>query len=217
MSTFRTAVTSAIGAALMLLTACATPASAPAGGAASLPGTDAPRPGTANVEPSPPSGEVVGEGTVLDAGAGPSLCLGAVMESFPPQCEGIPLLGWSWEDLNDAETAAGVTWGAYAVIGTYDGSRITVTRNPMQLALYDPLPVEDPTGGEPGDIDEATLADIQEQLPPLLGAHLLESWPERGRLWTRVVWDDGTLQTTVDETYGVGVVVIVSALRSLAA
>lgn len=89
-------------------------------------------------------GEVVGVGTVMDTGR-PELCLGAVAESFPPQCSGIALEGWDWSRVGPTfEESGDVRWGGYAVFGTFDGETFTVTQEPVTSALYDPAPVDDP-------------------------------------------------------------------------
>lgn len=163
--------------------------------------------------PGLPDGEVTAQGTVLDTGDDPQLCLGAVAESYPPQCTGIPLADWTWEGLDGSESASGVTWGAYAVQGVYDGSVFTVTAPPVMLALYDPMVPDDPTNGEPGPADEETLLAVQEQVHADLGADVLSSWPQDGRLWVQVVWDDGTVQDAADAAYGDDVVLIRSALH----
>jgi hypothetical protein len=165
--------------------------------------------------PSPPAGEVLAQGTVMDVGGAVELCLGPIAESYPPQCSGIPVEGWSWEGIEGWETSGDVTWGAYAVQGTYDGSSFAVTADPVMLALYDPMAPADPTGGEPGTASEAELTEMQDALPALIGDGLLASYPENGWLWVDVVWDDGTLQDAADETYGEGAVVIRSALRDV--
>ncbi len=95
----------------------------------------------------PPDGEVVGVGTVMDTGQGdPELCLGAIAESYPPQCSGIPITNWDWAPVKDTSESSGTTrWGSYAVTGTYDGETFTVTKEPMSSALYDPAaPAENP-------------------------------------------------------------------------
>jgi len=195
-------------AAAGLLTACASGADA---GAA----PDAPvGQSLGSLDPGLPEGEVIAEGTVLKDAAGARLCF-AVMESYPPQCGGLPVAGWTWDGLEGAETANGVTWGAYAVQGTYDGEALTVTQPPILLALYDPMMRDDPTGGVPGDTAESRLLEIQEELPGRLGADLLGSWPQDGRLWVQVVWDDGTWQDAADADFGDDVVVIESWLREV--
>ncbi len=192
-------------AALALLTGCATPGTGTAGDA----------PAGAATPPAPPAGEVIAQGTVMDVGGDVELCLAGVAESYPPQCSGLPMTGWSWEGVDGAETAGEVTWGAYAVQGLYDGESFTVTEDPIVLALYDPMAPADPTGGEPGTSDEATLATIQDESIAVFGEDFLSSWTRDGWLWVQVVWDDGSWQRVVDELYGDGVVVIVSALQAV--
>jgi hypothetical protein len=104
---------------------------------------------TSSEAPAPvPDGQVSTDGlvTVLDPGTGPELCLGAVAESYPPQCGGPAVAGFEWGDVG-AERAGGVTWGSYALIGTYDGTTFTVT-DATPAALYDPAaqPQQDPLG-----------------------------------------------------------------------
>jgi len=96
----------------------------------------------------PPAGEVLGVGTVMDTGkpTGPELCLGAIAESYPPQCSGVPLAGWDWATVGKTFESSGDTrWGGYAVQGTYDGTTLTLTQEPVSSALYDPAaPAQDP-------------------------------------------------------------------------
>lgn len=156
---------------------------------------------------------MVAQGTVMDVGGEAELCLGAVAESYPPQCSGLPISNWTWDSIEGSETSGDTTWGSYAVQGTYDGEELTVTKPPIMLALYDPMMPEDPTGGEPGAGDEETLLAIQEDLPDALDDAYLGSYPENGWLWVDVVWDDGTWQKAADDDYGDGTVIIRSALR----
>lgn len=111
---------------------------APASGAGSTPSSSTGSPSTPG---GAGAGELTGVGTVLDRGQGPQLCLGGVRESYPPQCEGPPIVGWDWATAPDTRTAAGVTWGDYAVTGTWDGSVFTMTRPPVGVQDYrGPLP-----------------------------------------------------------------------------
>lgn len=72
-----------------------------------------------------------GSGTVLENEThGPELCLGAVATSLPPQCSGIPLVGWDWNKVEGEEKAQKSTWGSYQVTGTYDGKTLTPTEPP---------------------------------------------------------------------------------------
>lgn len=70
---------------------------------------------------------LLGGGTVLDSGRGPELCLGPVLASYPPQCGGPQIVGWRWPE-EGVERAAGVTWGVFGLLGTYDGRRFTLHR-----------------------------------------------------------------------------------------
>ena len=71
-------------------------------------------------------------GLVLDTHKNrpPLLCLGAVMESDPPQCyEGIPMEKWNWEDVRVGEGKQPYPWGVYGdyeLTGRYDGKTFTV-------------------------------------------------------------------------------------------
>lgn len=216
MSTLRTpaviAAASLVG--LLTLSACAAVPDAPPSAS-----SDAPTGHSASAwEPAAPQGEVVGTGTVMDVDGSVEFCLGPIAESYPPQCAGIPLDGWSWDRVDGAESSDSIRWGAYALTGTYDGSVFTVTGEPMLLALYDPVAPDDPTGGETGTATDAELLEIQEELPARLGektSTYLGSYPADGRLWVEVVWDDGTLQKAADDDFGEEVVIIRSALRAI--
>ena len=160
------AVLSVLGA----LTACSTEEgmravdNAASGDSAS----DAPASGV----PTPvPDGEVRTSGlvTVLDDGQGPQLCLGAVAESYPPQCGGPTVADFEWGDVG-AEEAGGVTWGSYALTGTYDGTTFTVT-DAIPAALYDAR-AEPETGALEPASDDATTTDTKKVTPQDLDATL---------------------------------------------
>jgi hypothetical protein len=168
-----------------------------------------------NVVPGLPDGRVIGVGTVLDSAGDVQLCLGGVMESYPPQCSGIPLDGWSWEGVEGSETSGETTWGAYAVYGTYDGERFTNTDPPIMLALFDPVAPEDPTGGVDGTTPAAKLTRIQDDISARLGRDALTMVSDRGYVWLQVVWDDGTMQDAADAEFGDDVVIVTSSLREV--
>lgn len=68
------------------------------------------------------------QATVLQQGEDdPVLCLGGVMESFPPQCGGPTVAGLDWDEVPDAQSASGTTWGTGWLVGTYDGETFTLT------------------------------------------------------------------------------------------
>ncbi len=208
----RATAAAATALAALLLCSCATPRDG-----ALTPGAEPPRFG--DVQPAPPEGDVVGTGTVMDKPRGDGraieLCLGAVAESYPPQCGGIPLEGWDWGAVEGEEAAADHTWGAYAVTGRYDGATFTVSGEPIPLALFDPPAAEDPTGGEAGTTSEAELARVQQSIADRQGEtpFILGSGAYGGYVWVDVVWDDGTLQDAADAEFGDGVVIVQSVLR----
>ena len=157
--------------------------------------------------------------TVMDTGS-PELCLGAVAESYPPQCRGIPLVGWSWRDqAGHFERSGNVRWGLFATTGTFDGTTFTV-RDAVPAALDDPGPLPaEPTPCEDvatADCDRPTeqrIAEIGEELTSLPG--MLTIVPSRFVVHADVAHDDGSLQAWADEAYGPGVVAIGSALEPL--
>lgn len=161
--------------------------------------------------------EVRALGTVLDDGSGPQLCLGPVAASYPPQCAGPPVEGWDWEALEGDETAAGVTWGVYAVWGDWDGETFTVTRDPIMAALYDPM--VDPDAANPwdetlpeGPLAEAEAVDVQAELDDAVPDGLATA-AVNGRVVLEVRFDDGSLQRAVDDRYGKDAVLVISSLK----
>ncbi len=201
-----------LAAPVLLLTAGAPPTS-PGEGGDVVPGG----PGEPVVIAAP--GEVVGQGTILQMdGQDAQLCLGPIMESYPPQCSGPVIAPWEWPEDGMYESSNGVTWGAYAVTGTWDGVEFTPTSAPIPLALYDPIrPEPDPRldPANAGDNPAELLTRAQDELSAWTSAAVLTSYAENGYVWATVYYDDGTLQSYVDEIYGPDVVVIVSALRDL--
>ena len=199
-------------AAALLFAACAS--ASPAGDAGDGVTIDPVEPPSAIAA----NGEVLGQGTVLQIeGEQVNLCLGAVMESYPPQCSGPEVLGWDWASVDGAESASGVTWGTYAVQGTWDGERFTVTQPPIMLALYDPMVVPDPKRdpANAGETAEAELLRIQTEVHELGTVDVLHSGAENGYLFVGVVYDDGQIQHYFDQLYGSDVVVVESALRPI--
>ncbi len=195
-----------IAAAIALLVAgCASPG----GAAPSAPGapttlTDLPTPST--------DAPALGIATVLEDGDGDVLCLGAVAESAPPQCDGPELLGWDWEAFEHQETG-GVRWvQGVAIEGTYDAGAhaFTQTGEPMSAAAITLPAVEVPAG----ELDEARIAAVQAELMALEREDVLGASGQEGIVVLDVVYDDGSMQAALDEHYGEGVVFVVSALRA---
>ena len=207
MSGMTTATTAVLAAsALLLLSACS-------GNNGSTDGdTDATwEPGRAALP-----AEVAAVGTVLEKDGTPMLCLGAIAESYPPQCSGPEVVGWDWAAVDGEEAASGVTWGSYAVWGDWNGETFTVTREPVLTALYDPMadpdapnPRDDalPPGALPEAEAEPVRAELEHAVPDLLTTGFVN-----GRVVLEVQFDDGALQAAVDERYGDDAVVVISAL-----
>lgn len=118
-----------------------------------------------------PDGEVRTSGLVMviDDGDGPELCLGAVAESYPPQCGGPALADFDWGDAG-SEEASGVRWGSYALTGTFDGTTFTVT-DAIPAALYDTMaaPEEEPLAAA---CDSPTTTDTVKATPEDMDATL---------------------------------------------
>ena len=179
----------------------------------------APSPSEAAPGPAPEPPAATGRvssarlGLVLDRET-PQLCLGPVALSIPPQCSGLPLVGWRWSEHPEHERQDGVRWGSFAVTGTWDGERFTVT-DAIPAALYDVPPSEepndDPAWPTPSPAlsadDLAALADETEVLPGRLSAS-----PVQGRVLVDVVYDDGSLQEWADARWGPGAVVLLPLL-----
>jgi hypothetical protein len=151
-------------AALLLVAACGTDDGGRAADpAASDPAASTPTQPPTSVSGIPPAdGKVVTRtlATVMDTGS-PELCLGPVAESYPPQCRGIPLRGWDWAEHQPFETSGDVRWGQFLVVGTFDGTTMTVTRA-IPEATYDPAVLELPgPPDEPGPTGDAGLAGPQ--------------------------------------------------------
>ena len=109
--------------------------------------------------------------TVLESpDHGPQLCLGGVAESYPPQCGGIDVDGWSWDGVAGAESASGTTWATVSVVGTFDGATFTLTEPPGAPAPADgdptdfsPICDDYDDGAGPGRLDVG-LEDIPDVL-----------------------------------------------------
>ena len=160
---------------------------------------------------------VTGVGTVIEVPGGtPELCLGPVRESYPPQCEGIPLAGWSWAEHPAEQTAnpdgPSTSWGSYAVTGTFDGLTLTVT-SAVPLALYDTVAEPSPRPMAPPDLTADQWADVETGVRLLPGLLTSAREGDSGPVHVEVVHDDGTLQAWADASFGVGAVRVTSALR----
>lgn len=148
--------------------------------------------------------------TVMDTGE-PELCLGAVAESYPPQCGGPSITNWDWDAQQGVfEQQGDVRWGTFAVTGTWDGVSFTVTES-IPGPLYDPMPIEPSPTPTPGtDYSDAELEAMAQDVGDLPGAQ--GAYAMDGHVLVDVTYDDGSLQAWVDDEYGEDVVLVRSAL-----
>lgn len=192
-----------IGSLLIALTAC--------GQATGGPAADPDEPMPAAIPAADGEVRTRGLATVMDTGS-PELCLGPVAESFPPQCQGIPLRGWDWKGLGRSmhETSGRVRWGQYAVTGTFDGKVFTAA-DAIPAALYDTMPPGKQPVPRPSDLSAQELDRIEQEVRDLPGYTSTFVTPD-GNVLVDVVFDDGSLQDWATAEYGRDVVVVTSAL-----
>ncbi|WP_051247276.1 hypothetical protein [Nocardioides halotolerans] len=110
--------------------------------------------------------------TVLDDGGGAELCLGGVLDSYPPQCGGPRLVAWDWADHDGQyDTSGDVRWGDFVVTGTFDGTSVTPSEVRAAAEVDDlPIPEDDdefatpcaePAGGwQPTDPAKVSMDDF---------------------------------------------------------
>lgn len=139
------------------------------------------------------------------------LCLGAIAESYPPQCGGPAITNWDWSAQKGMFDEEGdVRWGTFAVTGTWNGTSFTVS-DAIPGALYDPMPEEPATLPEPSkDYTDDELAGFAEDLMEIPGVQ--GAYGADGHVLVDVSYDDGSYQEYADATYGEGVVVVTGAL-----
>ena len=199
----------AAAAAVLLLSGCGSDEGAPP--VATDPAGETPSTPTA-VPAAPGTVHTAALATVMDTGS-PELCLGAVAESYPPQCSGPAIAGWDWADHGQMlERQGEATWGSFAVSGQWDGETFTYG-SAVPAALYDPMMPEPPTYPTPAvELTEAELVEIQDGLDDTLPGYQ-SSYPDgEGHLVVDVIYDDGSLQDRLDGEHGKDVVVLHSLL-----
>lgn len=187
---------------LVVLAACGDPAPrASSGGSAAK--TDPPL--------ADSSGHYQANATVLETRErGPELCLGGIAESYPPQCSGLPITNWNWDEVDGEQRASGTTWGEYHVTGTFDGSRFTVTavsgRQPPADGPGLARGCPDPPGGWPvPDPKRAGHLDIEKAGPSI------EKMDDFAGLW--ISYPDGP---PAEESYeGVAILLNVAFTRDI--
>lgn len=176
-----------------------------------------------SAEPTVPSGEVVYRGalTVLqgverDAA---ELC-GAVAESYPPQCGGLPVSGWSWDAVEHDE-ASGVRWGTYLVTGVFDGKAFVLTEDPVptseiDMADYPELQYEEPEIGDPAeDLSIEALQAIADEITAEFPRYVYGGWADEqnGVAFIDTLLVTPELEAYAAEHYPADTVVFASMLK----
>ena len=99
---------------------------------------------------------------------GPELCT-AMLASLPPQCGGLPIVGWDWGAVEGERGYGSTIVGRYHVTGTYTRDAFTLTEPP----------------GPPGPEEQGSLFDLLQVCDVPDGADV----PDGDLLWTHVnVW-----------------------------
>ncbi|WP_344492421.1 hypothetical protein [Glycomyces endophyticus] len=156
------------------------------------------------------------QGTERDSA---ELCA-VVAESYPPQCEGLPVTGWEW-DAVEHEEALGVRWGSYVVTGTYDGKAFTVTEDALtmdeiDIADHPELQYSEPEIGEPAeDLGAAELEALGTELQEAFPALVFGSFPDEanGVLVTDVLLVSPELEAYAAEHFPADTVAFAPVLR----
>jgi hypothetical protein len=164
---------------------------------------------------------------VIDDGNGPAqLCGWQGNESLPPRCNGVDLIGWEWSEADGpSDVVQGMRAGDFFVTGTYsfDADELTVesaTVDGPDIGFVwdgaDGATCPDGHGRDPDAsrpvYDEIVTPFVSEEL----GVQSYWSGDDGcGALAVGVAYDDGRMQSAVDEEFGEGAVVIVSLLRPI--
>jgi len=134
-------------------------------------GSDAPAATAPSTSPAAPAGEFETIAMVLESPEhGPQLCLGAVRDSYPPQCFGPDVINWTWDLVEGAQSASGTTWVDEAhLTGSWDAAARTFTVASARIA----------TDADRSRFDEATTEpDFSVPCPEPEGG-----WPARNQEW----------------------------------
>ena len=124
-----------------------------------------------------------GTATVLESPEhGPELCVGGQADSLPPQCGGVPLVGWDWAAVDGEERVRGTTWGAYTVVGRYDGEVLEVVdvrppKPPDRRQVDLSTPCDEPDGGWPVDAARSSEDALQD------AARVARAEPDFAAFW----------------------------------
>jgi hypothetical protein len=159
----------------------------------------------AGQEPDDTGGRVAVDGMVIADGDRVRICY-SVMESYPPQCGGgIAVEGLDPDDLPDADTASGVTFGQARLVGELRDGTLHVDEAP---GTAQPQTTDDPPTRE---LDQTARERLRErftdEVHPILeedtGAWL-DAYPDEagGYIRVTVVDERGALAQRLRDTLG---------------
>ncbi len=149
---------------------------------------------------------------VMDTGAGPEMCLGAVAESYPPQCSGPAIEGWSWRDQQAFEKVGDVRWGYFALTGDVGRYYLHRLRRDPGRALQ-PRCVEDEQDPPPPlrQRDEASINEIAREVERAAGRRPAPT-SRTTRSWSRSSTTTARCSSASTRQYGANAVRVVSQL-----
>ena len=124
-------------------------------------------------------------GTALESeDQGPELCLGGVADSLPPQCGGLAVDPWNWDDVPGAQSASGTTWvDMVRVVGSYDGETFHPTEKPGEPTGLGGPAIDVMADYPPLCTPEVTDPDRTSDDAFMAGSTAADSLPTRSAFW----------------------------------
>jgi hypothetical protein len=123
-----------------------------------------------------------GSFTILSHDDGPAALCFSVQTSLPPQCDGLPIVGWNWGAVGNERRLHGTIWGAWHITGTYDGRRFTLVGAPGPVVSHGPDSRVDysPACNKPDVVDPssgvAQWEAMSQDYGPFSIEHLVTAW-----------------------------------------
>jgi hypothetical protein len=162
--------------------------------------------------------QLMGHGTVLQRRpAEPEFCLGYIATSDPPMCRGPVIDGWNWDSVAGSQTVGMVTHGDYLLQGTWDGKTFTLGQTPPrplglnEYVLHGPSdPRRDAAHRGAGTAGQ--LRNVRNELLNSGEPTMLSALVENGYVFLKVIYDDESIQKSMDRRYGANIVAVESAL-----
>jgi hypothetical protein len=164
--------------------------------------TTSPNPAATTTPPGPEQRYTITASVLESPEHGPQICTSNYEESYPPQCGTIDVVGWDWTAVEGEQSVDGTTWGAYTVVGTYEGARLTLTepaRTPRPDDEIEPFPtvglshLETPCDPPPGGWERAPYDTAMRERVPAYRYALAQ--PDFAAAWVDLpgpeIWREG--------------------------